>query len=366
MDAAADQPRVVIVGQEACADPDRVAPVLAEALGSPRSPGLRWAVHVRVSEIGDGSSCSRAGSVRVGPPDAGAGPCGGVRAEAEIVTGGAEPLARRVLVGSARECPALAQAVGVWASLVLEREAARAPLGASSGVPATSPSAPHATPSVARDAGVAAPAGEPMGADEPALETRSDAGASPPADGLPRRELRATMDIGAGTFLMAGTGANAVMGATPYAVFEPMRDLYLRTALIVGESLVPLGSPPNRNVFLLSGRFDGCSRVAGNYTGRGLEVAACGGFEVGYTYFHAAPAGYAGYGAPASGTALADLSLGPSLEMAGELVSSLLVVLRGVGGINVLRGGFDDTQGNRVRADWVSARLELAFSWRVR
>jgi hypothetical protein len=166
---------------------------------------------------------------------------------------------------------------------------------------------------------------------------------------------------------MTGTGANAILGATPYAVFEPRPGFFLRPSAVIGSSLTPLGEQGNANALLLAVRIDACGRFSGNYMqNRGLELNMCGGADVGGTYFPASPGGYGGTEAPNQATLLPQVSIGPSLDLRGEVTSHWSVVLRGVSGFNVIRNGFSDRFGNRVAPDWVSGRIELALAWSAR
>ena len=165
---------------------------------------------------------------------------------------------------------------------------------------------------------------------------------------------------------MTGTGGNPIVGGTPYAVVEARPGFYVRPALAVGESLVPPGQTGGSALFVAV-RADACGQVAGNYAqNRGIELTMCGGADVGTMYFPPAPAGATGAGAPENGTLLPQASIGPSLDLRGDLASRWALVLRGVGGVNVIRNGFTDRVGNRVSPDWISGRIELALAWRVR
>jgi hypothetical protein len=166
---------------------------------------------------------------------------------------------------------------------------------------------------------------------------------------------------------MTGTGANPIVGGTPYAVIEASPGFFIRPAAFVGESLSPIGELQGANALFVAFRVDACARVPGNYSqNRGLELSMCGGADVGATYFHAASANASPVGSPQRDTALPQASIGPSLDLRGEISNNVSLVLRGVGGVNVLRGGFTDRAGNRITPDWVSGRIELALAWRLR
>jgi hypothetical protein len=315
----------------------------------------------------------------------------GLRAEGEIVNASGVVVARRSLAGKAGDCEGLARAVGLWASLVLDQEVGRPAkanrAGDKPGGDAPSDSGRNDPPAPAADrpeSSASPPASSGLSANTPRDDGLTDDGATdsngsrtasrfddglagPENDAPRRRDAHRTFEIGLGTFLMTGTGANAILGGTPYAVLEATPGFFLRPAVAVGESLTPLGGPGNLTATFVAARLDACTRVPGNYTqNRGLELTFCGGADVGATYFPAPPAGYAGVGAPHANTTLPQASLGPSLDLRGELASRWSLILRGVCGANVVRNGFTDRQGNRVSPDWVSGRLELALAWSVR
>jgi hypothetical protein len=58
-------------------------------------------------------------------------------------------------------------------------------------------------------------------------------------------------------------------------------------------------------------------------------------------------------------------SVGPSLELRGELGGKLSVAIRGVAGLNIARPAFDDGTGVRVETPVWSGRIEVALSWRL-
>lgn len=166
---------------------------------------------------------------------------------------------------------------------------------------------------------------------------------------------------------MAGTGSNAVLGVTPYAGIEVAPSLFVRPALAAGGSLTPLGSQGNANAFWFATRVDGCWRTPGTYArNRGMMLDLCGGVDAGAAQFAAAPSGYSGAGAPATTTRLPEVAIGPSIDLQGELGNDLAVAIRGVAGVNAVRGGFTDTSGATVKVPWFSGRLEVALSWRAR
>jgi hypothetical protein len=383
VDVATEPPRIVFEESPACHEPERVDALLRGTLAAARAPGAGWRVTMRVEA----------------PPRS-----HGLRAEGGIADGHGTLIARRTLADAAGDCAGLARAVGLWASLVLDEQVARktapapggdrpseagdahdrvgsaapnatgnaatgtaapasavaasGPSGAAAGAPAESAEAEQAP--VMADGGVADEASAAAGA-------RND---EPPPDTAPRREGRepkGALEFGVGTFVMTGTGANAILGATPYALIEAIPGFFVRPALVIGESITPQGELDNANPLLIAIRLDGCTRYPGNYSAnRGLELTMCGGADVGGTYFPSAPNVPNGTGVPQESTILPQVSLGPSLDLRGEVGSHWSIVLRGVAGLNVIRNGFVDRTGNRVEPEWVSGRLELALAWRVR
>jgi hypothetical protein len=367
VDAATEHPRIVLEERASCPDSHGAAAVFEAALAATRTPGAGWRVRLLVEEA----------------PKAHA-----LHAEGDIVNADGLVVARRSLAGAAGDCEGLARAMGVWASLVLDQEVSRgenagplpsAPPGtADAGTAGTSPAADapgslNAFAPAASGAGEASPSSDPRAhgaADTPDTATGAKVDAAATADsdaGTRKRAANQSFELGLGTFLMAGTGANAVMGGTPYAVVEASPGFFLRPALAAGESLTALGGSGNATALFVAGRIDACTRLPGNYTqNRGLELTMCGGADFGATYFPASPPGYGGLGAPRSNTMLPQVSIGPSLDLRGELASHWSVVLRGVSGVNVVRNGFSDRFGNRFTPDWVAGRLELALAWRIR
>jgi len=67
-------------------------------------------------------------------------------------------------------------------------------------------------------------------------------------------------------------------------------------------------------------------------------------------------------GTPAAGQTVPYVDLGPSVDLRAE-AGKFAVTLRGVGGIDVARGGFTDVTGARVDMPLWSWRFELDLSW---
>lgn len=165
---------------------------------------------------------------------------------------------------------------------------------------------------------------------------------------------------------MGGTGSNAILGVTPYAGIELSPGFVLRPALAGGVALAPLGAQANEKASWFAARLDGCWRTPGTYPfNRGLQADFCTGVDAGLTVFPAA-AGSVEPGAPASTKELPEIAVGPSVDLQGELGSDLSVGIRGVAGLNVVRGSFVDTSAATVKVPWLSGRVEVALSWRAR
>ncbi|MCL2448633.1 MAG: hypothetical protein FWD17_06790 [Polyangiaceae bacterium] len=350
MDAPADQPGIVVEQSESCQRSQHAAAVLGATLAASRTPAAGFRVTMHVEEV---------------PPQH------TLRAEGDIVNAKGTVVARRSLAGAGGDCEGLARAIGIWASLVLEQESGRESGGAGAAAPVPAPRAAAVKPPSSGDTAAA-------GEQTPVAPAPESNPVPPPADAaLPRRrDTSGAFQIGIGTFLMTGAGGrsssagammpDAVMGGTPYAILEVSPGLFLRPALMAGEALNPLGGSGNATAFFAAARVDACTRVPGNYTAsKGLELTFCGGSDVGATYYPASPPGYSGLSAPRAGTTLPQASLGPSIDLRGELASDWSLVLRGVVGVNVIRNGFTDCLGNRVTPDWVSGRIELAVAWSV-
>ncbi|MGA3121330.1 MAG: hypothetical protein ABSF69_11235 [Polyangiaceae bacterium] len=329
---AAEMPRIVFEGRESCPSAERTHARLDRALAGTRAPSRGWVVTIRVEEPA---------------PQA-------LDAQGDISDETGRPIAHRTLAGAAGDCDGLVQAMGVWASLVLdlEREHPRPgpwPISTSETSNAllteTAPSPTIARPS----AGSKAP--------------HPDAAPPDGVGGL--REEAQALEIGLGTLLMTGTGANAMLGITPSLVIETTAAFVVRPALVVGESLTPLGG--SGNATWAAARVDGCSRLPGLYDrDRGLQLDLCGGAEAGFTHFAGPPSGSTGSAVPASPTTLPQLAIGPSIDLRGELGNRLSVLLRGVAEINAIRSGFEQPASSRVNVPWFAARIEVALSWRVR
>jgi hypothetical protein len=270
--------------------------MLRLGLANARAPRGAWVVTMRI-EPGQG-----------GQPV--------LSAEGDVTDDEGVNVAHRFLSGSSATCSSLARAIGIWASLVLDAELARA-LGPSSDPP-LEPSRPPLPPP--REASV-----------DPLLPNHD---VRPP----PRVEPHGP-EIGIGGFMMAQTVGRTYAGVTPYALIDVGHGVFLRPAVAVGESL-PQAGPDAQ---WLVGRVDACSRLQGLYgQGHGLELTFCGGADAGVTHDNALP------GAPMR----AYFELGPGVDLQGDIVENVSAVLRGVGGAEIVPQGW-------------SGRFEFAVAWRM-
>jgi hypothetical protein len=359
---AAEPPRIVFESLASCRASDGAAEVLKRSLAPTLAPGPGWTVSMHVTRVGAIS----------------------LHAEGEILRDQGIFVARRTIAGGAMDCGALARAVGVWAALVLDAALQRAgttpsvrvaaatsastapvasvdtpsdaQLGRSEAVPAHAPRAGEAR-NVTRPE--SSEPGAPSGAADPAASWLAPPVAEPPEQALlplPRHDETRSLELGAGMFLMTGTGGGAVAGPTAFAAIEAAHGLFLRAALAFGESLSSVPPSDVSASAWLDARFDTCLRLPGLYSRHhGMQLDVCGGTDLGTTTIEAG-----------TGTRLPYWNVGPSFDMRGELGSRLSAVLRVVAGVNVLRDSFVNLSGASETPPLAAARLELAFSWDVR
>jgi hypothetical protein len=332
----AEPPKVVIEAPAVCADGGHTEEVLRRTLAPARAPSGAWTVWMRVSRMADGS----------------------LRGEGEVTDAAQAPVAHRDFFG---DCAPLARAVGVWASLVLDQELTRVeaspeqPPGAEKRDDA--PRAPPAHATAPPDVSVwPAPAPEEKPPPEASLVLKHDPD-------------KRTLETGAATFLMGGTGTGALAGPSIFAFVELGGGVFFRGALAVGRTLEAL--KPATDVYGTIGisRFDACFRLPGLYLDRrGLQLDACGGADMGFLHFDAMSANqYGTQAGPVDARTIPFLALGPSLGMRGDLASDLAVEVRGVLGLNLIRESFTDpVAGTFVDPPIFGGRVELGLSWRWR
>jgi hypothetical protein len=316
---AAEPPRILLEGAGPCPSGHRLEALLQSSLGPAHAPGMGWLVSLRLEKT----------TAQV------------LRAEGDITDGEGTPVARRVVSGSLADCDALARAIGVWASLVLDAETSR-PAPAPSGAPSVdSPATAASWTAAPSPTGAAAPPPTPPIASSAAQRSRDE-------NGAPIHTDARALELGLGTFLMAGPQGRAFAGLTPYAIVEAARGVFLRPSLGVGQGFP--SSSSNEKLTWAAARIDACMRMHGLYpANHGLKLDLCAGADGGFTYQSTTDDAL---GSTVSTTS-PFVSIGPSLEMDGDLADALSLVLRGVAGVNIVPDGW-------------SGRIEVALSWRLR
>jgi hypothetical protein len=308
----AEPPRIVVESRASCAESEHAEEVIHTYLGSALAPGHAWTVVMRVAPT----------------PASGHG----LRAEGEIYDDLGLEVASRVLSVSSADCAGLARGVGVWASLVLQQEIDRAHK--------PRPAAPsaQAADSASSDPLWPAPA-------EPEK-------APPERDWFLHHDEGRTLELGVAGFLMTSVGAGPMAGAGPYAIIESGKGVFLRPAIAVGETVTTLNSPPYFDALWVAGRFDTCLRLPGLYTkNHGIQLDLCGGSEVGVIANNT------------TGSRSPFVSLGPSLDLRGELGGVVAASIRAIGGLTLTSSALGLDSLDQPAG---SARLEFAFSWKVK
>jgi hypothetical protein len=326
----AEQPRIVFESHSRCSDSRAAEELLREVLSRSRAPGHAWVVAMRID---------------------GATP-GVLHGEGAITNDAGAAVGRRVFTGKPGDCRGLASAVGIWASLALDAEMKRPrPVATLEGHDETSGTIPGATAAMSADT----PADEPSPDAQPPVPPPGPPAAEPVVEAPPpadwpgasaaeksaHREDGHVVEVGASGFLMTGSGGGLVMGASPFALVEVSKGVFLRPSIAVGGTLP--GQEPV--VTWATSRFDGCLRVAGLYTNlHGMQLDFCGGADLGVLVAdHVFPY----------------MAVGPSMDLRGELGGDLAVILRGLFGFNVFHEDSLDTP-------LLAGRGELALSWRLR
>jgi hypothetical protein len=321
---AAEPPRIVFEDTAKCSDSDSAAVALRLPLGTPHESTNGWTIALKIERRGAHA----------------------VRAAGTITDSRGSTVASRMLFGTGPDCAALAQAMGVWASLVLDAEGKRPHTAAAETQP---PSPPVAKP--AADGNQSAAADTPVTVPWPAPEPRETP--SPEHDWyLHHDDGERALELGVSGFLMTGaTGGGAMVGPSPFLYIEAGRGIFLRPSLAFGQTVT---APGTISGTWIGSRFDTCARLPGLYPHRsGIQLDMCGGADVALTLLD-------------SGQSLPFVALGPSIDLRGELGSNLAVAIRGVAGLNVLRQYFTDDSGGHDRVPSWSGRIELAFSWSLR
>ena len=328
-----EPPRVVFELPAPCADAARAEALLRRALAPSVAPHGGWTVTMRV--------------VREG---------GVTHAEGEITDETEAPVAHRSVSrehapdepstpsAKGESCGALARAVGVWASLVLDAELQRA-----------------------EDAG----RGTPAPATEPA-SSAWPAPAPPPPKPPPEAHLflahepeGRSVEAGVSWFVMGGTGAGILVGPTLFSVLETGSGWFLRPQLAIGRTLRAVNANRDNYGTWGAARVDACKRIAGNYLDRrGIQLDTCAGTDLGFITIEN-PSDNLGTESSKSGRSLPFFAFGPSVQLRGELGSDFAVALGATVELNLVREhlgqGFYD-----VTPSIIVARGELAVSWSFR
>lgn len=324
---AAEAPQIVLEQPAPCSDGAKAEAMLRRALAPSVAPRVGWMVTVRMARSG-----------------------GHLTAEGEITDEAEALVAHRAIKQDTHECAALARAVGVWASLVLDAEVERA-----AAAPPPPPPAPAPVPGTET---WPAPVVHEKHAPEAPLFLNH---------GL---STDRTVEIGVTSFLMGGTGSGMVAGPSLFSVLEAGRGWFLRPMLAVGRTIEEL--KPSSDVYATWGaaRFDACGRIPGYYLERrGIQLDMCGGAELGFLLVDAPSSVPAAAQAPpqnGTGRTVPLFAVGPSLGLRGELGGDLSAMVRGVAEVNVIRESFTDSTGTTVDPRLFVGRAEVGLSWRLR
>jgi hypothetical protein len=306
-------PAVVVDAHDVCSNLEQAQDALRAALGASNAPEAGW--RLRVFD-------ERRGTHII------------VTANLDDAQGNA--VAHRVIDATASDrCDGVISALGVWAGLVLDAEAAKAKAH-----PKASPPASTVNPSTTTNASTTNP-NVPL--IQPGGELNPDAGAPPPH--------RSTIEIGAsGTLQNSPLTLNdsALVGGQVFALLEVARSFFLRPTL---GGAGGIGS----NAIYVDGRLDACLRVPGNYVEhRGLLLDMCAGTEL--AAFNHITTGIGGGFGPPNWDAI--FSIGPTIGLRGDLASDLSVEVRGLAGFNILHTG--------DAIELLCVRAEVGLTWRLR
>ncbi len=300
-----------------CRDGASASQALRTALSAARAPSSGWTL-----------------TLKVDPSP------GRMKATSDLTDGSGASVAHRELTDATAECTGIARATGVWAGLVLDAELDKAKALTTEPVPSIAAAA--AADSAAVSSGWPPPA-EP----EPA---------TPEHDWYLHHDDSRSLELGGGVFIMSGSGGGAVAGPVLFAVIESGHGIFLRPSVAFGQTLTSIPPSDVRNVTWGAGRLDGCLRLPGLYAAHhGMQLDVCAGTDGGMAHIDS----------NSVGTDLPYFTVGPSIDLRGELGGRLSAVLRGVTGIDVLRASYVDNSGATEQPPLVTARLELGFSWDV-
>lgn len=314
-----EPPRIVFQVPAECRDGDGADAALRAGLANARAPSSGWTLTLHVERAG--RSEGHAAQLRV---------------TGDLNDASGAQVAHRQLTEATSECSGLTRAIGVWAGLVLESEVQKAAALTSGPVP-----------SIAAEAAAPATTGWPAPAtpDPP----------SPEHDWYLHHDEDRSLEIGAGVFLMSGSGGGALTGPVAFMMIESGHGIFLRPSIAVGQTVTAFPPTDVHSATFGAARFDACLRLPGLYSKHhGMQLDLCGGSDVGITHIDSLAA-----------TNIPYVGIGPSLDLRGELGGRLSAVLRAVVAVDVWGGSYVDLSGDTEQAPLATARLELAFSWDV-
>jgi len=293
-------PAVVVDAHDVCPEMDKAQDALREALGGSVAPQAGWRLRVFDEKRGTHFIVT-----------------------ANLDDAAGNGVAHRVIDATASDkCDGVISALGVWAALVLDAEAAKARLKAKTAPPPPANPPPSASASLVPDTGVvSADAGVPL-----PHKRGIEVGASGTLGNSPVESIDA-----------------AFVGGDVYMLVEVFRSFFLRPSLGGAASI---GAPGT----YFSTRLDACLLVPGNYTEhRGLLLETCAGTEVGALDHDQGTANHA---------TDALFAVGPTIALRGDLASDLSVEVRGLADFNVVHTG--------DMIELLSMRAELGLTWRIR
>jgi hypothetical protein len=322
-------PQVVVLDVRACQDASAVRGELDGSLAAAVAPSSSWTVSARFDRTG--SRLVARGAVL----------------DAHGIT-----VADRALSSDGTECASLARGLGLWASLVLDEEVERA----------------RSTPKPPPEAVDDPLAGPPAARSTSLWPTTLPEEKRPPEADLFLRHSRTerTVELGADSFLMGGTGGGTVLGPSVYGVFEAQHGFFLRPALLVGHSIGGLSPSAEAAATFLASRFDACARLPGMYLDhRGMQLDLCVGADIGFSRVDADVA-LAGAATSSPSRTLPFFGLGPSFGLRGELGNNLSATIRGVTELSFLRDELTLAGGAHVSGDIFAGRAEVGLSWSLR
>jgi hypothetical protein len=323
LDSAAS-PQVVLEELAACTDAETARAELDAALKQPGTVGRSWVLHVRFDRQD-----------------------GHLVGEGKVVDGHGGTVAKRSLSTPGSECASVAKAIGVWASLVLDAEDDRRR--------ATAAATPTSEDPLSGVPAARATDLWPLPPDKPPPEA---------ATFLRHDKSERTVELGLASFVMGGTGGGAIVGASPFGVFETAHGFFLRPAFFIGHSAGNFSTGLDAPATFIGSRFDACARLPGMYREHsGIQLDLCLGTEFGFSRLDD---GDVPASASSSNPTLPFVAVGPAIGMRGELGSNLSAIVRAVGELSLLRDGVALAEGGYLSPPLAAGRAEVGLSWSLR